>query len=223
MADVSTAALKRTGAIAAVGGALAGTVGMAGFAAYTTLTSVIATVAGFGSAVALLGISGWPAILLPVFTASAGYRGGRALSDRFKRKVLLRGEHVALTQALRGWCRSGARIVTRMISLAERREKRLLAVRERAHPENSALIDDWLRRLAAEQQYRQYHLERFERGTENPWVFDDGSGPLGACAAAMLAASRAGILPADLSQERKRLTARISDYTSGLRRRLLHH
>jgi hypothetical protein len=45
--ELSAAALKRTGAIAAVGGALVGTVGIAGFAAYTTLTSVITTAAGF--------------------------------------------------------------------------------------------------------------------------------------------------------------------------------
>jgi hypothetical protein len=36
LADLSAAALKKTGAIAAVGGALVGTVGIAGFAAYTT-------------------------------------------------------------------------------------------------------------------------------------------------------------------------------------------
>lgn len=46
LADLSTAALKRTGAIAAVGSALIGTVGVAGFAAYTTVTSVIAAAAG---------------------------------------------------------------------------------------------------------------------------------------------------------------------------------
>lgn len=50
MSDLSAGALKRTGAIAAVGGAMAGAVGMAGFAAYTTLTSTIAAVAGlFGA------------------------------------------------------------------------------------------------------------------------------------------------------------------------------
>lgn len=174
-------------------------------------------------AVTVLGLSGWPAILLPVFTATAGYRGGRALSDKFKREVLLRNEHAALTEALRGWCRGGARIVTRMTNLADTTEKRFLAVREHAHPENLDMIDDWLRRLAAEQKYRHFHLERFERGTANPWVFDDGSGPLGACVAAMLAAPRVGILPGDLSQERKQLTARIDDYTGGLRRRLLSH
>jgi hypothetical protein len=46
LADLSAAALKRTGAIAAVGAALVGSVGMAGFAAYTTITSVIASAAG---------------------------------------------------------------------------------------------------------------------------------------------------------------------------------
>jgi hypothetical protein len=46
LADLSATALKRTGAIAAVGSALIGAVGIAGFAAYTTVTSVIAAAAG---------------------------------------------------------------------------------------------------------------------------------------------------------------------------------
>lgn len=46
LAELSTGALRRTGAIAALGGAMVGTVGMAGFTAYTTLTSTIAAVAG---------------------------------------------------------------------------------------------------------------------------------------------------------------------------------
>ena len=46
LADLTATALKRTGALAAVGSALIGTVGVAGFAAYTTVTSVIATAAG---------------------------------------------------------------------------------------------------------------------------------------------------------------------------------
>jgi len=46
LADLSGHALMQTGAIAAVGGALAGTVSLAGFAAYTTLTSALAGMAG---------------------------------------------------------------------------------------------------------------------------------------------------------------------------------
>jgi hypothetical protein len=47
VAELSADALRRTGVIAAIGGALVGTVGIAGFAAYTTVTSIIATAAGF--------------------------------------------------------------------------------------------------------------------------------------------------------------------------------
>jgi hypothetical protein len=52
-------------------------------------------------------------------------------------------------------------------------------------------------------------------------MFDDGSGPIEACAAAMVAASRAGLLPADLSLEKNTLSAKIDNYADGLRRRLL--
>jgi hypothetical protein len=41
LANLSTAALMRTGSISAVGGAMVGTVHLAGFAAYTTVTSAI--------------------------------------------------------------------------------------------------------------------------------------------------------------------------------------
>ena len=46
LANLSADALSQTGAIAAVGGAMVGGVGLAGFAAYTSLTSFIAAAAG---------------------------------------------------------------------------------------------------------------------------------------------------------------------------------
>lgn len=46
LASLSADAIMTTGSIAAVGGAMVGTVGLAGFAAYTTVTSSIATAAG---------------------------------------------------------------------------------------------------------------------------------------------------------------------------------
>jgi hypothetical protein len=172
-------------------------------------------------AVAMLGLTGWPAILLPVFTAITGYRGGRALSDAIKREVFLRSERAALDGAVRQWCGSSGRVLTKMIALADITRTRFSAVRGRAHPEYRAMVDDWLERLRAEQAYRQFHLGRFERGAADSRVFDDGSGPLGACTAAMVSASRVGILPADLDAERKLLTAAIHAYAAGLRRRLL--
>jgi hypothetical protein len=156
-----------------------------------------------------------------VFAAITGYRGGRALSDAIKREVFLRGERSALDGALRQWCGSCGRVLTKMIALADITRTRFTAVRERAHPDYRAMIDDWLERLCTEQAYRQFHLERFERGAADGCAFDDGSGPLGTGAAAMLSTSRAGILPADLDAERKLLTTAIHVYAAGLRRRLL--
>jgi len=174
-----------------------------------------------GGAVLLIGLGGWPAILLPIFAATGGYRGGRALSDAVKRRLLLRGEFAALSVALSGWCSGATRTLTTMTVRAERINQRLVAARDRSHPEYHVAIDDWLDRLAAEQSFRRLHLERFAKGVEDPWRFDEGSGPLDGCAAAMVAASRAGLLPADLVPEKKSLTAAVTDYASGLRRRLL--
>lgn len=172
-------------------------------------------------AVMMLGLSGWPAILLPVFTTITGYRGGRALSDAIKREVFLRSERAALEEALRRWCRSSQRVLTKMVALAEKTRTRFTAIRERASPDYRAMVDDWLERLRVEQEYRQFYLGRFERGAVDTRVFDNGSGPLSGCAAAMVSASRAGILPADLDGERKLLTAAVHAYATGLRRRLL--
>jgi hypothetical protein len=94
--DLSADALKRTGAIAAVGGALVGTVGIAGFAAYTTVTSVIATAAGlvgltlpFGvyiHATAALAFLSNPLVLTAVTLLGGHFalsRANRQIRDRF--------------------------------------------------------------------------------------------------------------------------------------------
>lgn len=57
-------------------------------------------------------------------------------------------------------------------------------------------------------------------------MFDPGAlggepGALGTAGTAMLAASRAGILPSDLPSERKALVAAAEAYGRGLRRRVL--
>jgi hypothetical protein len=182
-----------------------------------------ATAAGhaIGVSILALGLGGWPAILLPVFAASGGYRGGRVLSDLVKRRLFLRTENAALHDALAGWCQGAARVHSLMMSQAQKAEERIAAARERSHPGYQVMFDDWRERLATEQGFRRLHLEQFTRGTSDPWAFDDGRGPLEVCAAAMVAASRSGLLPADLSPEKKTLIARIADYAAGLRRRLL--
>lgn len=174
-----------------------------------------------GGAVLALGLGGWPAILLPVFAATGGYRGGRALSDLVKRRILLRSEYAALSQAMMGWCAGAARVLDTMINRADKTATRVASARSRTAPEYVGLFDDWLARLSAEQEFRRLHLHRFNRGAADPSAFDDGSGPLGAAAAAMFAASCAGLLPADLSNEAKVLKASVASYAAGLRRRLV--
>lgn len=174
-----------------------------------------------GGAVLTLGLGGWPAILLPVFSATVGYRGGRVISNAIKRRLLLQTEYAILSSCLLSWCEAAARVLSEMIRRADKAGERISAARERAHPEFQSIFDDWQERLASEQNFRRLHLDRFTRGSSDVAVFDDGKGPLDACAGAMVAASRAGILPADLSREKKSLIAAVAGYANGLRRRLL--
>ena len=174
-----------------------------------------------GGAVLALGFGGWPAILLPVFAATAGYRGGRVISNAIKRRVLLQTEYATLSSCLLTWCQGAARVLSEMIHRADKTGERISAARERAHPEFRSIFDNWQERLSTEQSFRRLHLDRFMRGSSDTAVFDDGKGPLDTCAAAMVAASRAGIFPADLSREKKSLTAAVAGYANGLRRRLL--
>jgi hypothetical protein len=88
-----------------------------------------------GASVVVLGLGGWPAILLPVFAASGGYRGGRVLSDFVKRQLFLRMQYAALSDALAGWCQGAARVLSVMASRAEKARVRIVAARERSHPE----------------------------------------------------------------------------------------
>jgi hypothetical protein len=92
LADLSAAALKKTGAIAGIGGALVGTVGVAGFAAYTTLTSAIAASAGlFGLTlpftVYLHATAALAFLSNPLVLAAATLLGGRLALVRANRQI----------------------------------------------------------------------------------------------------------------------------------------
>jgi hypothetical protein len=92
VADLSAGALKRTGAIAAVGGALVGTVGIAGFAAYTTVTSVIATAAGLAGLTLPFGVYIHATAALaflsnPLVLTAATLLGGHFALSRANRQI----------------------------------------------------------------------------------------------------------------------------------------
>jgi hypothetical protein len=92
LADLSDRALMQTGVIAAVGGALAGTVSLAGFAAYTTLTSALVGMAGlFGlhlPFVTFIYATSTLAFLSnPIFLGSALLLGGGLLMRRANRQI----------------------------------------------------------------------------------------------------------------------------------------
>lgn len=172
-------------------------------------------------AAAVVALSGWPAVLAPAVSGAVGYRGGRAMAGLVKRHVLLRTETVRLDIATRAWCAGCARVLGGMVAQAAAAGVRFRAARARAGAAWTPLMDDWLRRLDAEQAYRQLHHHRFERAQTKTGVFGGGAGPQEAAVAAMVAASRVGLLPSDLPVERKALVDAAGVYSRGLRRRLL--
>lgn len=184
-------------------------------------TRFVGAMAGKAAGAALAGaLGGWPTILAPVVASSLGFRGGMALSVLLKRHVLLRREVERLDAAIRGWCAGAARKLGAMLDQAGRADPRFKAARERAGADWTPMIDDWLDRLEAEQAYRLHARARFDRAAMGEDVFD-GETPLERAGAAMLAASRAGILPEDLAAERGALLVATEGYALGLKRRLL--
>ncbi len=173
---------------------------------------------GLAAAAAL---GGWPAILAPVFASAVGYRSGRAVAGIVKRHVLLRAEATILEEAVGTWCAGCARVLGTMMDQAAASGRRFRSARARAEAAWVPLIDDWLQRLEAEQAYRRLHQKRFERATSDLNALGGRMGLQGAASAALLAASRAGLLPSDLSSERKVLLAAAETYSRGLQRRLL--
>ena len=172
-------------------------------------------------AVAAAALGGWPAVLAPVVFSAVGYRGGRAVSTLFKRHILLRVETAALEAAIKAWCAGCARVIGNMLDQAAEAGVRFAAARARAGAGWTPLMDDWLDRLEAEQAYRRLHQGRFERAVSDLRALGEAEGPLETAGGAMLAASRAGLLPSDLSAERRELVAAAEAYSGGLRRRLL--
>jgi hypothetical protein len=164
---------------------------------------------------------GWPAVLVPVFTATAGYRAGGVLSNFAKRHILLRNEWSAVDQAISAWCKGAAQVLDVMLSEAGCMGERFLRARNRASATWIPIIDDWLNRLEAEQAFRCLHKNRFERAAKDPYTLEGKDDPLETARVAVLAATRVGILPADLQAERKQISEAITGYAAGLRRRLL--
>jgi hypothetical protein len=88
--------------------------------------------AGLGKAVGtgaglVIGLTGWPAVLVPLLAATAGYRAGRALSDQFKRQVLLRQEYSDLSEGFVWLCLGAARVLTEIIERADKIRERFAA------------------------------------------------------------------------------------------------
>ena len=92
IADFSSEALMRTGAIAAVGSVIAGSINVAGFAAYTTLTSTLAGMASlFGMHLSfhtfIFATSALAFAANPVVVGGAMVLGGGLLTRRANQKI----------------------------------------------------------------------------------------------------------------------------------------
>lgn len=177
-----------------------------------------------GKAVGVLAVAalgGWPAVLAPMVLGAVGYRGGRAMGTLVKRHLLLRAEAGALDAATRAWCAGCARVLECMVGQAAEAGARFAQARARAGAVWMPLVDDWQKRLSAEQAHRRLHQGRFGRAATDLRALGQTGGPLEVAGSAMLAASRAGLLPSDLPVERAQLIAAAEAYAGGLQRRLL--
>jgi len=166
-------------------------------------------------------MGGWPAVLLPVATSVIGFRAGRGLADHLKQKVLLRSEYATLLASISSWCRGAVDVLDRAMAGAAHEHNRFVGARASAPAAYSAMIDDWLERLAREQADRRYHRDRFARAAEDPKVLGQDLDPVSLAASAVIAGPRAGILAFDLVSERKQLVKACEAYANGLKKHLL--
>jgi hypothetical protein len=173
-----------------------------------------------GAAIAVM-LGGWPAVLLPVATSAVGFRAARELSNQVKRHLLLRTEYVQLMNAIMAWCHDAVIVLDRAIAGGMKDQERFNAMRQTVPTFYYPMIDDWLDRLAREQADRHYHRDCFVRGTNDPRLLGTTCDPIGLAATAVLAATRAGILPFDLPTQRQRLLSACENYNKRLKRLLL--
>ena len=169
-------------------------------------------------AVPLVGLTGWGAILAPVFLTVGGYSGGRMLANEAKRRIFVRGEWHALTQAVAGFCERCATKLDEVVRFAAPMRSRFQEARHKAPVAFIDLYDDWLERFDTEQAVRVSFRDRFLSELR---MFREAPDPRSAIQAIMVMAVSSGVLPQDLTYQANQLQDAFDKFRTAMRRWLL--
>ena len=172
--------------------------------------------------VGLIGITGgWFAVVTPVLAASGGYACGKRVTDMVKRHLLCRKEADDVAAALSEYVAAAINVLRAMIARAQEQSRRF-SVRGVESSPGLALIQDWQQRIQEENSFRMAMIGQFENCASR---LDPGwrIGPdlIALHAEVCLNAAQAGLLPANLARETRRLTKTSAAYRAALRKRLV--
>jgi hypothetical protein len=172
--------------------------------------------------VGLIGITGgWFAVVAPVFGAVGGYAGGKRTADTVK-KLLCRTEADDLAAALAEYVAVAISVLRAMIALAETQSRRFGVMGVASGTAGSALLRDWQQRIEVENSIRTAMIREFEsRASRLDHGWGIGLDLIALHVEVCLTAAKAGLLPANLAPETRRLTKTSEAYQSALRKRLV--
>jgi hypothetical protein len=180
--------------------------------------------AGAVTAAATLGLigitGGWFAVMAPMFGAVGGYALGTRLADVGKR-LLCRPEADDLIAALSAYVAAAINVLQAMVARADKQSRRFGAM-GLGSGAGSALIQDWQQRIAEENSFRMAMIRDFESCAsrlDHGWRI--GPDLIAMHVEVCLNAAKAGLLPANLACETRRLTETSAAYQTALRKRLL--
>jgi len=179
----------------------------------------IATAASLG----LIGVTGgWFAVVAPALGALGGYAWGRHVADRTKMLLFCQKEIDALADALRAYLTGAIEVLRGMIARGEHQAWKLGAKRNTSSAAGLELIDDYQGRVKDERNFRMAMIREFESLIKrlDSW---SAFGPhlIAMTEKASLNAAQAGLLPADLASETRRLAHTMAALQNALRRRLV--
>jgi hypothetical protein len=173
--------------------------------------------------VGLIGITGgWVAVVAPMLGAVGGYPVGIHITDAAKRHVFCRKEAEELTAALAGYVAAAINVLRSMVARAEEQSRRFGATGAASSPAGLALIQDWQERIKEENSFRMAMIREFESCASR---LDHGRS-IGRDLVAIhtdvcLNAAQAGLLPANLARETRRLTDTSAAFQAALRKRMI--
>jgi hypothetical protein len=176
-----------------------------------------------GATVGLIGITGgWLAVVAPILGAVGGYPVGKGITDGVKRHLLCRKEADELAGALAGYVARAINVLRAMIARANEQSRRFGAMGLGPSTVGRELLRDWQQRIEVENSMRTAMIRQFESCAarlDHGWRI--GLDLIALHVEVCLTAAKAGLLPANLARETRRLTKTSAAYQTALRKRLL--